>query len=77
MQFEKSLTELEALVKLLEQGDSSLEDCLKHYEKGMFLARKCQEALTTAEQKIEVLRSKNVENSANIDRDDEEEVFDE
>jgi exodeoxyribonuclease VII small subunit len=58
--FEKSMTELEELVKQLERGDLSLEECLKHYEKGITLARKCQEALTQAEQKIETLRINNL-----------------
>jgi exodeoxyribonuclease VII small subunit len=54
--FEKSMAELEEIVQQLERGELSLEDCLKHYEKGINLARKCQDALTTAEQKIETLR---------------------
>lgn len=56
MHFEKSMAELEEIVQQLERGELSLEDCLKHYEKGINLARKCQEALTNAEQKIETLR---------------------
>lgn len=59
--FEKSMSELEDLVKQLERGDSSLEECLKQYERGMGLARKCHEVLTQAEQKIEVIRVKNLE----------------
>lgn len=58
--FEKSMTELEEIVNQLEKGDLSLEDCLKHYEKGINLARKCQDALTSAEQKIETLQIKNI-----------------
>lgn len=53
--FEKSMTELEEIVKQLEKGELSLDDCLKQYEKGINLARKCQDALTFAEQKIEML----------------------
>ncbi|MDP1601874.1 MAG: exodeoxyribonuclease VII small subunit [Legionella sp.] len=56
MHFEKSMAELEEIVQQLERGELSLEDCLKHYEKGINLARKCQDALTNAEQKIETLR---------------------
>lgn len=56
IQFEKSLLELEDIVKKLEQGDLPLEDALKFYEKGIHLARKCQSDLTQAEQKIEILR---------------------
>ncbi len=55
--FEKSMVELEAIVKQLEKGELSLEECLKFYEKGIALARTCQDTLTRAEQKIESLRS--------------------
>lgn len=53
--FEKSMRDLEDIVKQLEKGELSLEECLKHYEKGIKLTRQCQEALTAAEQKIEML----------------------
>lgn len=53
--FEKSIAELEDVVKQLEKGELPLEDCLKFYEKGINLARKCQDVLTQAEQKIEML----------------------
>lgn len=56
LHFEKSMTELEDIVKQLEKGDLSLDDCLKYYEKGITLARKCQDTLTQAEQKVETLR---------------------
>ena len=54
-QFEKSLDELKKIVAQLEQGDLSLEESLKQYEKGITLAKKCETALTQAEQKIETL----------------------
>jgi exodeoxyribonuclease VII small subunit len=53
--FEQSLVELENLVKQLEKGDLSLEDSLKQFEKGIGLARHCQEVLNKAVQKIEQL----------------------
>lgn len=53
--FEQSLAELETLVQQLEQGELSLEESLKHFEKGVGLARLCQERLNQAEQKIETL----------------------
>ena len=55
---EKSLEELEALVTKLEGGDLSLEQALKEFERGMQLTRRCQSALTEAEQKIEILLKK-------------------
>ena len=54
-QFEKSLTDLESIVKALEKGELSLGDALKQFEKGIVLARNCQTLLAQAEQKIEQL----------------------
>ena len=53
--FEASLEKLQALVRELESGDCSLEDSIKKFEEGIALAKGCQERLTKAEQKIEVL----------------------
>lgn len=53
--FEKSIAELESIVMQLEKGELSLEDSLKQFEKGITLARKCEETLNKAEQKIELL----------------------
>ncbi len=66
--FEKSMTELEEIVSQLEKGELSLDDCLKQYEKGINLARKCQDALTLAEQKIAML---NVDAAAPTEPTDE------
>ena len=59
--FEKSLDELEALVNRMEQGESSLEDSLKDFERGIELTRNCQTALAEAEQKVQILLKKNGE----------------
>ena len=61
--FEQSLTELEALVAKLEHGDVPLEDALKTFERGVALTRQCQTALRTAQQKVEVLLTRNGEES--------------
>ncbi|SMM98419.1 Exodeoxyribonuclease VII small subunit [uncultured Candidatus Thioglobus sp.] len=50
--FNKGLEELEQIVSRMESGDLSLEDSLKYFEQGVALTRKCQTALTQAEQKI-------------------------
>jgi exodeoxyribonuclease VII small subunit len=57
--FEHSLSELETLVAKLEHGDVPLEDALKTFERGVALTRQCQAALRTAQQKVEVLLSRN------------------
>jgi len=57
--FEESLAELEQLVSQLEQGDISLEESLKAFERGVNLTRSCQAALQEAEQKVNILLEKN------------------
>jgi len=72
--FEQSLTELEALVTKLEQGDVPLEEALKTFERGVALTRQCQTALRTAQQKVEVLLTRNgeetIESFSDADADD-------
>ena len=53
--FEKSLTELETIVERMEQGELSLDESLKQFERGVALTRSCQQALQQAEQKVEIL----------------------
>ncbi len=60
--FEASLKELEALVEKMEQGETSLEQSLKDFERGVALTRACQQALQDAEQKVQILTGKD-ENS--------------
>jgi exodeoxyribonuclease VII small subunit len=60
--FEKALAELETLVQEMEQGNLSLEDSLKRFEKGIALTTECQQALQNAELKVKEL----VENSGKM-----------
>ena len=53
--FEKALKELEKLVENMEEGDMSLEDSMKQFERGVALTRSCQQALADAEQKVQIL----------------------
>lgn len=55
LSFENALAELESLVEQLEQGDISLEDSLKRFERGVELTQTCQKALADAEQKVHIL----------------------
>ncbi|MFA5627976.1 MAG: exodeoxyribonuclease VII small subunit [Thiohalomonadaceae bacterium] len=57
--FEKALAELEELVSRMEQGDLSLEQSLKDFERGIALTRACQGALKKAEQRVLVLTQQN------------------
>ena len=53
--FETSLEALEEIVHKLEQGDLPLEESLGLFEQGIHLSRECQERLSQAERRIEVL----------------------
>jgi len=53
--FEQALTELDAIVRSLEQGDQPLEQSLVLFERGVTLSRFCHEKLTDAEKRIQVL----------------------
>ncbi|EHQ51063.1 exodeoxyribonuclease VII small subunit [Ectothiorhodospira sp. PHS-1] len=63
--FEQDLEALEALVARMEQGELSLEVSLKEFERGIALTRRCQQALTQAEQKVRQL----TESGTDIDFD--------
>ena len=53
--FEASLEALERIVRQLESGDLPLEKSLELFEQGIRLSRECQERLSQAERRIEVL----------------------
>jgi exodeoxyribonuclease VII small subunit len=53
--FEKAMERLEAIVEEMESGKMPLEDLLVRYEEGMKLVKVCQERLTRAEEKIEII----------------------
>jgi len=54
--FEALYDRLQSVTARLEAGDLSLDDSLALYEEGVTLARRCQELLATAQQRIETLR---------------------
>lgn len=56
MKFEETLNELEDIVHQLEQGELSLEESLKQFERGISLANVGQSKLQQAQQQVEVLR---------------------
>jgi len=69
--FETALTELEALVERMEQGDLSLDESLKQFERGVQLTRSCQQALKDAEQKVQILLEKDGDITLEPFEDDE------
>ena len=53
--FEASLEALEQIVRQLEDGDLPLDKSLELFEQGIRLSRECQERLSQAERRIEIL----------------------
>lgn len=53
--FERKLTDLEAVVERLEQGDLSLEESVRLFEEGMKLSESCKQELEAAEGRIQIL----------------------
>ena len=59
VKFEKSLSRLEEIVRLLEKGDLPLEDSLKLFEEGIRWSKTCMKMLEDAEKKVEILIAAN------------------
>jgi exodeoxyribonuclease VII small subunit len=75
LNFEATLLELESLVERLERGDLSLEESMLQFERGLGLARACQQALRAAEQKIQLLtRSAQGENLSDFEPEPDDEI---
>ncbi|MBO1518447.1 exodeoxyribonuclease VII small subunit [Oceanisphaera pacifica] len=64
MDFESALAELESLVNQLEEGDLSLEQSLKSFERGVQLVRAGQHRLSNAEQQVQILLQQDEEQLA-------------
>ena len=61
--FEQAMQELEHIVTQLEQGELSLDQSLRQFERAVALSRASQQKLQQAEQKVSVLlRNGNEEN---------------
>ena len=53
--FEAALDQLQQVVKKLESGELTLEQSLQAFEDGVRLTKSCQEQLSGAEKRIELL----------------------
>ena len=60
--FEKSLEELEKIVEELQNGDISLDESIKLFERGVELSGECRKTLETARQKITTLTEEEQKN---------------
>jgi exodeoxyribonuclease VII small subunit len=57
--FEKALSELENIVKTMEDGQLPLEQTLAAYKRGTELLKFCQQALQDVQQQVKVLTESN------------------
>ena len=57
MTFEAALARLEEILAILERGDAELDALLKLYEEGVSLIRSCNTQLEKAEQTVKMLQT--------------------
>jgi exodeoxyribonuclease VII small subunit len=78
--FEQRLTELEAVVERLEQGELPLDEAVRLFEQGMHLSESCKKELNEAEGRIQVLieraggtmQAQGLEVETDVDDEDDE-----
>ncbi len=66
LRFEQALTELDGILRELEDGTTTLEDALARYERGVTLLRQCYGQLRDAEQKVKLLAGVSEEGGAEL-----------
>jgi len=66
--FEQALKELEQIVRLLEDGETGLEEALAHYEKGVGLLKLCYGQLRAAETRIQILTGATLDGQPVLDK---------
>ncbi len=60
LSYEEALTELEAIVESLEDGQSQLEESMKLFERGQALVTHCGALLESAQLKVQKLAGESV-----------------
>lgn len=69
--FEDALAELEDVVRTLEGGELPLDKSLEDFERGIALARFCQQQLSDADRKVQILLEENGDEAlTDFDADD-------
>ena len=56
MKFDKSIEELNTIVEKMQDPNTSIEDAIKLYEKGMMLSKECMSILADAQNKITTIK---------------------
>ncbi len=72
--FEESIARLEKVVRLLDDGRTSLDESLERYEEGIRLLRHCTQLLDGARRRIEILRGVDENGTPNLESISEESV---
>lgn len=65
--FEAKLTELESIVRQMEQGSMPLDASLEAFEKGVKLAKECHSILDDASQKVTEIKQSGAESTLDPD----------
>ena len=68
MKFEEAMKQLEETVKKLESGETTLDEAMELFEKGVSLSKTCQKLLSEAQLKVTKLIA---ENDSEVDFDTE------
>lgn len=66
LSFEEALASLEDIVRHLESGETTLEDSISAYERGMLLQKHCEERLQKAQMRLQKI-SKTEDGKASVD----------
>ena len=62
LKFEEALKELEETVKKLETGDTTLEEAMALFERGVHLTKNCRKLLDEAQLKVKKITENGEEN---------------
>lgn len=60
MKFEEALSRLGEVVRILENGEASLDESITLFEEGIKLSKQCTALLENAEQKVRFLQRENI-----------------
>ena len=63
LSFEEALEELENITESFEDGDSTLENAVNLYNKGVLLKKHCEKKLKEAKKKIDEVKINNIDST--------------
>ena len=63
IKFEEAMTRLGEVVRVLENGEASLDESIALFEEGIKLSKRCTDLLEKAEQKVRFLQQEQAESS--------------